>query len=360
MHNTRGLSFGKVLLVLITVALLAFAGLQFYDYYEFRPMGDKKEEVKFSIADGQPMTSVLDELEKDGLIRSADATRWLVRLSGNGGHYAGTYMLNKGMSTREILEYISNPDNVNNTDFTLTVTPGTWAKDVAASINQLYPQYPVDEIINTWNNPDYINQLAETYPFIDANYLNNTDLRVKLEGYLFPDTYNLEKDMSIDQITHMMLDQLNAIYQNHKEAFDNSQYSFEEILTMASIVQFEAGNDADMKDIAGVFYNRLNQNMDLQSSVTVCYALDEAFTNATACETNTDVDSPYNTYLYPGLPIGPIDNPGEAAILAALEPAQNNYLFFVADINNTVDGKIHYSETYEDHEALIDQLGLRY
>ena len=111
-----------------------------------------------------------------------------------------------------------------------------------------------------------------------------------------------------------------------------------------------------MKKIAGVFYNRLNEGMKLDSSVTVCYALYDEYEDPTDCEVKTDVDSPYNTYLHSGLPIGPILNPGEQAIKAVLHPTKTDDLYFLADING--DGKVYYSKTLEEHEAKMKELGL--
>ena len=105
--------------------------------------------------------------------------------------------------------------------------------------------------------------------------------------------------------------------------------------------------------IAQVFENRLAIDMKLQSSVTICYALYEEYKKAIDCEINSDIDSPYNTYLHEGLPIGPILNPGEAAIRAVLHPTANDYLYFMADIYG--DGKVYYANTLEEHEANVER-----
>lgn len=350
---------GKVLLWILAIFLVIVTGLQIFDYMEFRPTGKASEEVEFTIEEGESMSSVISELKEDGLIRSDTFTRYLLRLMPV-NHYAGTFKLNKGMSTQQILQYISNPDNIDTLNLNVTIIPGEWAKDVAANIAELFPNYTQEDILNTWNDINYINQLANDYTFLNPETLANDQLKVKLEGYLYPNTYNLTKDMTIDQITRMFLDEFNKVYTEHKAEFDASQYSVEEVLTLASIVQFEAGSDADMPMIAGVFKNRLDQGMDLQSSVTVCYALYENYTDATACETNTDIDSPYNTYLHSGLPAGPINNPSWPAISAVLNPAESNNLFFVADVNHVKDGGVYYAETYDQHLALMEELGLAY
>lgn len=357
MHKPYASSWGKALLIVFCLVLVLVTGLQVFDYFEFRPTGDGKETVEYKIEDGESLDQVLQGLEKDGLIRNANYSQIYAKIFHKDGHYAGTYSLNNGMSLKEILDYISNPQNIETKSVEFTIIPGSWAKTIAASLAEQFP-HSADEILKQWNDPEYIKTLAQDYPFINPQTLNNDQLKVKLEGYLFPNTYALEKDMTIDQITRVFLDGFNAMYTANKEAFDQSGKSVEEILTLASIVQFEAANDEQMPAISGVFNNRLSQNMKLESSVTVCYALYENFSDATACETNYDIDSPYNTYLHEGLPIGPINNPGQAAVLAAIHPEENEYLFFVADINNKVDGQVHFSKTYEEHQALMEQLGL--
>ena len=183
---------------------------------------------------------------------------------------------------------------------------------------------------------------------------------MKLEGYLFPITYFVSLDETLDDVTRMLLNEFNSIYDSYEYEFEESKYTVEELLTLASIVQFEAGNVDDMKSIAGVFYNRLDKGMKLQSSVTVCYALYDEFDSPEDCETQTNIDSPYNTYKIDGLPIGPILNPGEEAILAVLEPEENDYLFFVADIHNVKSnpGKVYYAKTLEEHNKWIQELKL--
>ena len=109
--------------------------------------------------------------------------------------------------------------------------------------------------------------------------------------------------------------------------------------------------------IAGVFQNRMKLGMSLDSSVTVCYALYDDMTSGEDCEVNTHIDSPYNTYKNAGLPIGPILNPGAAAIDAVLHPKDNDYLYFVADIYG--DGKVYYAKTLQEQEANIDKYNLR-
>lgn len=342
-------------LVLFIVFLAGGAVLWYHSV--LKPAGVSGEKVAFEIEDGDTTDEILSELEDDRLIRSKTAAKIYLKLNGDVSFYGGTYMIDQAMSTPEILAYLSNPDNAEQTWVAVTFPEGSWARDEAKILaNALNTN--AQDYLDLWNDADYIQTLSQTYSFIDPSVLDNDAYYVKLEGYLFPDTYHIEKDATPDQITRQILDQFQVVYNEYKDAIDQSQYSLEQLLTLASIVQFESGDAKYMPDIAEVFYNRLEQGMKLQSSVTVCYAMYDEYQSASDCETNPDVDSPYNTYENEGLPVGPIDNPGREAIEAVLYPADNNYLYFVSDIYG--DGSIHFAETYEEHEANVDKYGLRY
>ncbi len=353
--NKRARRRRKLLLCFVVLVVFVIGLFGFYSY-QLSPVGDGTNEVLFEIEDGQTYDEVLNNLEDDQLIRSATFAKIYSRLSSDDVYYAGNFDLNDGMSTKEVLSYISEISNAEKEQVTLVVPEGKWAKEIAELIAEQYPDYTADEIIDTWNDSDYIKTLAKDYDFLDAKTLNNSEYNVKLEGYLFPNTYSLNATATIDEITRTMLDQFELIYEKYKDDFDASDYSIQEIVTLASIVQFEASSTSDMKKIAGVFYNRLDDDMKLQSSVTVCYALYDEFEDPEDCEVNTDIESPYNTYLNDGIPIGPILNPGEAAIQAVLEPDEHDYLYFLADING--DGTVYYSETLEEHEEKMEELGL--
>ena len=261
------------------------------------------------------------------------------------------------MSVKNILSTLQDSTKLKKDALVLKIPEGKWAKEIAAEISSLYDgKYSTEDILNQWNDISYIKKLTKDYSFINVNDLNNDNYKVKLEGYLFPDTYFLEKEDSLDDITRVLLDRFDVMYKENKKAFDQSDLSIHQIISLASVVQFEASKPSDMKTIAGVFYNRLDQGMKLQSSVTVCYALYDDFNDPKDCETNPEIDSPYNTYLHEGLPIGPILNPGDEAIKAVLNPEKTDYLFFAADIYG--DGKVYYTKTYEEHLQKCEELGL--
>lgn len=345
-----------VLTVLLLLVLIAGGGAVWWYSTSLQAPSTAPENVTVEIAEGETTDQLLDDLQEKGLIRSKEAAKIYLRLNSGLSHYAGRYELSTGMDARELLAWLSSSDNALPSYAVVTIPEGTWAKDIARIISDALPSISAEELLSLWNDPGYIETLAQSYPFIDPAALNNDAFFVRLEGYLYPETYYMDFDMNADQATRMLLDQFASVYQQIAPEVEASGRSLEEILTFASIIQFESGNPADMPEIAGVFENRLEQNMPLQSSVTVCYALYEEFNTSEDCETRTDIDSPYNTYQNPGLPIGPILNPGYDAIQAALHPADNDYLYFVADIHG--DGTVHYARTYEEHEENVRRFNL--
>lgn len=346
---------GRIILLLFVAAAAAAAG---WGWYSLQPAGTGKTE-DFTVNEGESLTSILTRLQDDGMIRNADFSRLWLQIKGVPGWYAGTYPVSSDMPAEEIMTVLSDPSNAVTTDVRVTIPEGWWAKEIAQALSEKFP-YTKEEFLQAWNDMDYIRTLAKDYPFLNVESLEADDLKVKLEGYLFPETYMIDQEADVNEITRTFLDQFEKVYDSLKSQFDKSDMNVEEVVTLASIVQFESGSPADMKEIAGVFENRLTQDMPLESSVTVCYALYDKFDDPKACETNVDIDSPYNTYLVKGLPPGPILNPGREALEAVLDPADNDYLFFVADIYNKKSdpGKVYYAKTYEEHLKLMEELGL--
>ena len=180
----------------------------------------------------------------------------------------------------------------------------------------------------------------------DFKYMRELkDTENKLEGFLFPDTYTFDKNKTDELvIINKMLDRFTEIYEKYEK--NNSGYSHYEIITLASIIEKEAMAADDFYNVSSVFHNRLKRNdymNRLQSCATVQYILKERKT--VLSDSDIKIDSPYNTYLYPGLPVGPISSPGERAIDAAINPNKTNYLYFLNDEN----GKLYFSETLDQH-----------
>ncbi len=345
----------KIRYLLIAIVLVC-AGIFTYYLMSLRAVGIGDNKVQFVISQEESYDDVLQNLEEENLIRSSSAAKIYARFSSSSDYYAGVYNLNDGMSTQEILEYISKLENAGNNQISVTIPEGKWAKEIAELVAENNTEISSEDLLEAWNDISYIKTLAKDYEFLDVDVLNNSDYNVKLEGYLFPDTYYFAADADVDTITRTFLDRFSIVYEKYKDDIEESGYTLQEILSLASVVQFESATKEDMEKISGVFHNRLDEDMKLQSSVTVCYALYDDFEDPTDCEVNYDIDSPYNTYKHDGIPIGPILNPGEDAIYATLHPADHEYLYFLADING--DGTVYYSKTLDEHEEKMKELNL--
>lgn len=341
-------------IIAAVVLIVALGGFLFYNQ-SLQPVSTKSESVSFEVESGEAMTSIISRLKDENLIKSELVTKMYSKLNGLQDVKAGNFVLDKSWSTSEILEVLNDAKKAKGDEVSITFREGIWAKDIAVEIeNKL--GIKAKDLIALWNDTEYIKELMKTYPFLQEDVLND-QTRVKLEGYLFPETYTFAKDADAKEITKIFLDHFQSVYTKYESDIKNSGMSIHDVITLASIVQYEASKPEDMKMIAGVFFNRLNSDMTLGSSVTICYAMYDKLNDPADCEVNTNIDSPYNTYLHKGLPIGPIENPGEEAIDAVLHPTKSDYLYFVADIYG--DGTVYYSKTLDEQEANIDKYNLR-
>ena len=299
------------------------------------------------------MKSVLARLEEANVIRNDQLAYLYAKLKKYNSYMAGDHVFSSDMTLDQVFEELSKT-TINENTARVTIIEGDWAKDIAARFASV-TNVSEDELLALWNNADWIRSQMATYPFLTEEMFAD-GVRIYLEGYLAPDTYEIYRETSAEDITLKLLDQSLAVYKGYEQAISASGRSIHEIYTMASILQYEAGtNPDDLAKVASVFYNRLQAGMNLGSSVTVCYAID--FDKQTdgwqACEMNSDFESPYNTYMYGGLPPGAIENAGSLAINAAINPAQTDYYYFMADVCG--DGTVHYASTLEEHNANVDR-----
>jgi UPF0755 protein len=194
-----------------------------------------------------------------------------------------------------------------------------------------------DKFIELTSNKD---NFEDRYEF-----LKELDEGQSLEGYLFPSTYEIYKDAKEEDIVSKMLDEFDKVYKKDiMNKLDELDISLNEAVTLASIVEREAKVDSERPLVSAVFHNRLDKGMMLQSCATVQYILGERKENLSTAETQTP--SPYNTYINKGLPPGPIASPGEKSLIAAVNPADVDYLFFVL---TGPDGTHTFTTNYEDH-----------
>lgn len=345
--NKKKGSFVFALLIAVVVFFVTFS---FFYQNQLQPVSDTSHTRVFTISEGETPDMILANLKKQDLIKSEFIAKLEMKKQNLADLKAGNYLLDTHWDTVTILTYMNDSTNILMEDEVLVTIPeGTWAKDIAKII-EANTNVSADELIACWNDPDFLYEMMNMYEFLDESILNDA-YPIKLEGYLYPDTYYFFRETTPKEVTLRFLEQFDVHYNALKAKFEASKYNVHEAITLASVIQFESGSLEEMKLISGVFENRMNQGMMLQASATVCYGMYE-FDNILECEANPEFDSPYNTYLHTGLPIGPISNPGLHAIEAALEPTVTEYLYFVHDIYGT--GEAHFAVTYEEHLANVD------
>ena len=338
-----------VLVILLVLLCVSVYGLS----RSLKPVSSERNEVTVTVEDGELLPAVTEKLQESGVIRNDQIAYLYAKFKHYNSYTAGDHIFYTDMTLDEVFEELAKTTDNSNVA-RVTVIEGDWAKDIATKFSEV-TNVSYDDLIALWNNADWIRSKMNDYPFLTEDMFND-GVRIYLEGYLAPDTYEIYKETTAEEITCKMLDQSLNVYNQYKDDIASSGHSIHEIYTMASIIQYEAGtNPDDLAKVASVFYNRLNAGMNLGSSVTVCYAID--FDSQTdgwqACELNSDFDSPYNTYMYDGLPPGAIENAGSAALNAAVHPADTDYYYFMADVCG--DGAVHYAETEAEHNENVNK-----
>lgn len=309
-------------------------------------------EVKITIPKESTYLSISNLLKENNLIRSESFYKIYIKIFKPDNLKAGIYTLNRNMNVKEIVDTLEG--NVKSEEITITIPEGKHIEEVAEIISSKI-NMSKEDILLYWQNEEVLNSLIDKYWFL-TDVIKKEGIRYSLEGYFFPDTYSILKESKIEDITYKMLDKMDEVLSKYKEEISNSKFNVHEILTLASIVEHEAILDSDRPMIAGVFINRLDKSMKLQSCATVGYAINEWKLSYNYKDLQTD--SPYNTYFYEGLPIGPINMPGELSIEAVLRPTKHDYYYFLANVNDKDSKKTYYSKTYLEHrQKCVKYLG---
>lgn len=343
----------KIMTMGVVLALALLGSFLFVHHALNAPLEFEDEVYHLEVLDGDSMNSVFDYLQTEGIIPNATIAKLYARYTDKSDVYIGNYVLQSGWNVKEIVDYLN--ETVPIQDVVIVLKDGGWAKDFAHAL-ELGLEIDAQEFLNSWNDETYIRELMLDYPVLTEEIFNN-QVRVLLEGYLYPDTYYIPDYADVDAVTRQILDNTQKNYNTIVSMIEQSDFTTHEVMILSSVVLYEAGSNEDQQMVAGVFMNRLAIDMPLQSSVTVCYALYE-FEDWTDCElyVNQAIDSPYNTYVYTGLPVGPILNPNILAIENTLNYDKHDYYYFVADVYEGGDGTVYYSKTYQQHLNKINEL----
>ena len=340
----------KVGILLIILFLIGIGSGIILFVTNLSPVNNNEDVITFTIESGWTKNKIVEELKSKGLIKSSFFTKVYLKLD-NKELYAGTYNMSKDMSTIEILEMIESQKSIENETITVTFVEGKRLTSYAKQISEVFG-FNEEEVLEKLQNEDYLSKLIDKYWFLTKDILNS-DIYYPLEGYLYPDTYVFKKNSTIEEIVEKFLSNLEEKLSVYKEEISISEYSVHEYLTMASIVELEGANSSDRNMVAGVFYNRLNDNWTLGSDVTTYYAVKKDFSED-LYQSELNSCNGYNTRgtCVEGLPVGPICNAGLSSISASIEPTENEYYYFVADKEKNT----YFSKTESEHTETVARL----
>lgn len=335
------------ILIFLCLSISLFLGI--YNL-QIGPVSKNATKVPFEVPKSSTYLTIADDLKEKHLIKDPFYYKLYIRLNHPKELQAGKYLLDETMGVKGIIEVLESGSNYNPDVVTLQVPEGKTIEEVAEYASEV-TNNTKEELLSVWDSEEFVKKAMEEYWFVTEDVLN-PDIRHPLEGYLFPSTYELSnKDVDAEYIAGKMLSQMGNVLEKYKADIEQSEYSIHELLTMASIVEYEAILDEDRPMVSGVFYNRLKEGMKFQSCATLGYAIDEW--KITYSQKDLETDSPYNTYYYEGFPVGPGGMPSKESIEAAIYPTSHDYFYFMANVCDVTSKKTYFSKTLEEHEEKV-------
>ena len=303
------------------------------------PLKIKDEEI-IEVAEGDSFYGVLNKLSEEDKIKNEFLVKLYLKIRGIKPEVlGGKYKLDNSMTLDEIITLLSNDSTIGK--IYITIPEGYTIDDIATELEEN----------NICSSEDFINSV-KNYD-LPAYVSNNPNKRYNLEGFLFPDTYSFNENENADFVVKTMINRFEEVWQELVQSLNLSiaDDEIEKIVNVASIIEKEAVVDSERSLISSVIYNRIAIEMPLQIDATVIYSY--GYHIEKMYEKHLEIDSPYNTYMYYGLPIGPISNPGRASLMAALKPEKTDYLYYLLESEYT-----HYfTDNYDDFLRRKEELG---
>ena len=378
---------GRLLLFFVALTLCAAAGLLLFWRWQQAQGGGR-----IAIEGGDSNLGLVERVYLQTYLASrADQ---LEEPAGT-GNQSITFVVDNGENANQIAANLQIAGLLNNTTLFLNyvqfygldaqleagsyeLDPQMTVPEMAAQLTRAVPQEIIVRFLEGWRSEEMAAYLATTQPaavnsqqFLAIvqrqapfdlgpyDFLASHPADASLEGFLFPDTYRLPLDADAAYLVDLMLQNFaQRVTPTMRQLMGAQGLSLREGVTLASIVEREGVLNAERPTIASVFYNRLALGMNLEADPTVQYAVgydavNDSWWKSPLFQVDLELDSPYNSYLYAGLPPGPIANPGLSSLQAVAEPAQTQYIFFVADCSGDNPGAHNFSETYEQHLVYV-------
>ena len=356
---------GKIVKTVLILLLLGIGITGFFAYRyvasALQPVDAKNAKyVTVKIPTGSSTKEIGTVLEKAGLIKNAQIFSYYAKFNNYADFQSGYYNLQKSMNLDAIAKKLQQGGTDTPQDPSmekLTIPEGYTIEQIAKMIAKLKKNKLSSEVfLKKIQDDNFITQEAAKYPKLLENLAKKeSGVKYRLEGYLFPATYNVTDSTTAETLIDQMLAAMDKTMSRYYDVLATKNLTVHDVLTIASLVEKEGSTDQDRKNIASVFYNRLNQNMPLQSNIAILYAQGKLGQKTTLSEDaaiDTNIDSPYNIYKNTGLMPGPVDNPSLSAIEATVNPVKTDYLYFVA---NTETGKVYFATTYAEHEKNVQE-----
>ncbi|HGL2537828.1 TPA: endolytic transglycosylase MltG [Streptococcus pneumoniae] len=353
-----------VISFLVFLALLSAGGYFGYQYVldSLLPIdANSKKYVTVGIPEGSNVQEIGTTLEKAGLIKHGLIFSFYAKYKNYTDLKAGYYNLQKSMSTEDLLKELQKGGTDEPQEpvlATLTIPEGYTLDQIAQTVGQLQGDFKesltAEAFLAKVQDETFISQAVAKYPtLLESLPVKDSGARYRLEGYLFPATYSIKESTTIESLIDEMLAAMDKNLSPYYSTIKSKNLTVNELLTIASLVEKEGAKTEDRKLIAGVFYNRLNRDMPLQSNIAILYAQGKLGQNISLAEDvaiDTNIDSPYNVYKNVGLMPGPVDSPSLDAIESSINQTKSDNLYFVADVT---EGKVYYANNQEDHDRNV-------
>ena len=353
--------FISLLIFLGLISAGAYFGYQ-YVQSSLQPVdASSKQYVTVQIPEGANVQTIGSTLEKSGLIKHGVIFAFYAKYKNYSDLKSGYYNLQKSMSTEDIIHELQKGGTAEAQEpalANLTIPEGYTIDQIAQAVGQLQGEFKepltADAFLAKVQDENFISQEVAKYPsLLESLPTKESGVRYRLEGFLFPATYSIKESTTIESLIDEMLAAMDKTLTPHYSAIKSKNLTVNELLTIASLVEKEGAKTEDRKLIAGVFYNRLNLGMPLQSNIAILYAqgkLGQKISLADDAGIDTSINSPYNVYTNLGLMPGPVDSPSLDAIESSINQTKSENLYFVADVT---DGKVYYASNKEEHDRNV-------
>lgn len=321
--------------------------------------------IQVEIPEGSSTKEIANILFENDLIKNATVFNYYSKIKSYNNYQSGFYNLSQSMSVDDLAKALQESGTPTAQEepagkvlivegYTLTQIANSVTLNAKTDDKTDKTPFTSEEFLATVTNQEFIDRMVATYPNLFASLpAADSGVIYRLEGYLFPAVYDYYDDATIEDLVEQMISTTDARLQPYYEAIANKNLTVNEVLTLASLVEKEGSTDEDRRNIASVFFNRLNAEMPLQSNIAILYAqgkLGEETTLAEDTNIDTSIESPYNIYWRAGLMPGPVDSPSLSAIEAVLNKNATDYYYFVADVTT---GTVYFSNTIEEHDQNV-------